>query len=118
MKIIHTLTNKRKYTNALFSRSGKAETPMLLLIIALGFILCGGLLVAYKPGNYPYLSLNQGALCCDSGNGNDCHPIVNTTYPAVTYNNPKYGTQQYGLLKSQVKLRDPCHLKDSGQAIS
>ncbi|HSW88582.1 MAG TPA: hypothetical protein VLG12_05475 [Candidatus Saccharimonadales bacterium] len=92
---------------------GKSELPILLGVIGFGVILAGGLLSSYHPGTYPYQSLNAYALCCDSGNGDACHPSQQQTF---TYTDTNGTTSTYGLLKSSITLTEGGnHLLDTGQ---
>ncbi len=100
------------------SGSGKGEMIMMLFIITTGMLLAGGLASNYKPGTpvIPDATTMGGGVCCDSGDGNNCHPIVDATHPAITYTSTKFGSQQYGLLKSNVTLKEGgFHLDDTKQ---
>lgn len=94
-----------------------AESFIIFLVVVLGVVLGGGLFSKFQnySGALPtYPSL--GPVCCDSGNGAACQPIVDATHPVLTYNNPHLGTQQYGLLKSHITLREGGrHMIDSNQ---
>src|SRR5258708_1497389 len=89
--------------------SSKSEAPIIISSLILGVVLAGGLLSSYKPGA-PLLGVTPpGSLCCDSGSGPNCHPIVDNAHPAFTYNG-----QQYELLKSSITIADCAkHLRDS-----
>ncbi len=92
---------------------GKSELPILVAVIGFSVILAGGLLTSYHPGTYPYQYLRVTALCCDSGNGDACHPNQQQTF---SYINDQGVATPYGLLKSGVTLTEGGnHLKDSGQ---
>lgn len=101
----------RKITYVLNSRRGDSEYPILFIVVILGLVLVGGLIVHFTNGqivtNTPGAA---GPTCCDSGDGAACKPLVDTTHPALTYNN-----QTYGLLKSSVRMSDPCHIAQTTQ---
>lgn len=82
---------------------------MLLLAIVLFGVGISGILKPFSGPNMPSLLTITGASasCCDSA---DCSPLTDAGH-TFSYNNA-----QYGLLKSQVTLREGgYHLRDSGQ---
>lgn len=89
-----------------------------ILIVIIGFciLLVGGLLSNYKPGIPPPGGPPGGGLCCDSGDGPNCHPLTGPGQ-VFTFKNVYTGVPtQYGLLKSNITMND-CgkHVRDSGQ---
>jgi len=93
---------------------GAAEVTILLVIIGFCLLLVGGLLSNYKPGIPPAGGPPGGGICCDSGDGDNCHPLTDSGH-VLTYNY-RGSPMQYGLLKSNITMSD-CgrHIRDSGQ---
>src|SRR6266852_4973464 len=81
------------------------EGLIMLCIAAFGVLIAGGLFFTdHRPYPVPPTPPNLNPVCCDSGNGNACQPIVDATHPVLTYNSPTKGAVQYGLLKSNVSM--------------
>src|SRR5258708_7781063 len=92
---------------------GKSEIPIVLITVGLGVVLAGGLLSSYHPGFYSYQSIYGAALCCDSGDGPDCHVNRSQTFNFLDATGKSV---PYGLLKSNITLKEGGnHLKDSAQ---
>ncbi len=97
---------------------GGQELIIIIAVIGLSVTLSGGFYLRNIPGppvRGP-VSYSHGTYCCDSGSGLNCHPIVDSSHPTVTFNSPEDGPAVYGLLKSNITMSDCAkHIKDSGQ---
>lgn len=104
------------------SSRGYVDLLVLLVAIALGTVIAGGLLINFFPQN-PTSNPTNG-LCCDTGSGQNCKPQTNKT---ITFSSPTSLTYpalankpvQYDLLKSNAILEECTkHMKDSGQTVT
>ncbi len=110
------MPKQRKKRDSFFNSRGDAN-PTLFLIgaIILGLVLSGLFYKFPKTAQTPDTTstTESAGVCCDTGDKEKCTTVPNKT---VTYNDPEKGSQEYGLLKSNVNLTESVlHLKNSGQ---
>src|SRR5438105_3220712 len=104
MKNKKTLTSNKNIKKA----RGKANSSALFIVAALaivttfGSVLVGGALPQTTTLKNPTLPADPYS-CCDTGNGTDCHPILENQ---ITYNG-----DQYALLKSKIYQNEPIHMQ-------
>jgi hypothetical protein len=91
---------------------GNVLIPLLFIVVAFGILLTSGAMVN-KSATNPNDSLTSGTdgiTCCDTGDGDQCHPQTEEG-KIFTYNNA-----DYGLIKSDITLQEGNgHLHDTGQ---
>lgn len=108
---------KKKKSSIRFRMFSKTRTkgdiifPILIGVVIVGAVLISGA-TFFKTAlsTPPPTDQTLAATCCDSGDGDACHPLTGSDQTFT------FEGQAYGLLKSGITLTEAIyHLKDSGQ---